>query len=97
MALTVTVYTTGETAAILKVTESWLQDKACKEEIPCTMLGGAYHFTNEHIADIIRIFERRPKLSQQHQSGTRLAPVPSPEPAVPILRARTPRRMANAS
>jgi excisionase family DNA binding protein len=54
------VHTVAEAAVILRVKESWLQRRAAAREIPFTMLGGAYHFTVEHIAEIVRINERVP-------------------------------------
>lgn len=59
-AATPVVHTVAEAAVILRVKESWLQRRAAARQIPFTMLGGAYHFTAEHIAEIIRIHERLP-------------------------------------
>ncbi len=55
--LTPVVHTVAEAAVILRVKKSWLERRAAAREIPFTMLGGAYHFTAEHIAEIVRMNE----------------------------------------
>jgi hypothetical protein len=50
----IAVHTLHEAAVILRVKPSWLQRRAAARKIPFTMLGGAYHFTAEHIAEIVR-------------------------------------------
>lgn len=50
----------AEAAALLRVTASWLERRAAARVIPFTMVGGAYHFTDEHLAEIIRMHEHRP-------------------------------------
>jgi hypothetical protein len=50
----------AEAAALLRVTASWLERRAAARAIPFTMVGGAYHFTDEHLAEIIRMHEYRP-------------------------------------
>lgn len=57
---TPTVHTLAEAAAILRVKESWLERRAAARKIPFTMLGGAYHFTAEHLTVIVRINEKIP-------------------------------------
>ena len=54
------VHTLDEAATILRVKASWLERQAAARRIPFTMLGGAYHFTAEHLMAIIRQFEKRP-------------------------------------
>jgi hypothetical protein len=49
------------------VKQSWLERRAAAREIPFTMLGGAYHFTAEHIAEIVRINEQRPAADSEPQ------------------------------
>ena len=56
----IAVHTLDEAAAILRVKPSWLQRRAAARSIPFTMLGGAYHFTAEHIAEIVRLNEKLP-------------------------------------
>jgi excisionase family DNA binding protein len=57
---TLAVHTLEEAAAILQVRKSWLERRAAARKIPFTMLGGAYHFTSAHLAEIIRIHENLP-------------------------------------
>jgi hypothetical protein len=63
----------AEAAALLQVTVSWLERRAAARVIPFTMVGGAYHFTDEHLAEIIRMHEHRPPS----------AAVPEPDQAPP--------------
>jgi len=67
---TPTVHTLAEAAAILRVKESWLERRAAARKIPFTMLGGAYHFTAEHLTVIVRINEKLPagELEQTEQT-----------------------------
>ena len=91
-ALTPVVHTVAEAAVILRVKKSWLQRRAAARKIPFTMLGGAYHFTAEHIDEIIRMNERLPvvagvskatryKTQERQVTGTvaNLCPRPRPE------------------
>ena len=52
-----TLYTSEEAAAILRVTTSWLERQAAARRVPFTMLGGGYRFTADHLAQIVDIFE----------------------------------------
>ena len=54
------VHTKAEAAVLLRVRESWLERRAAARDIPFTMLGGAYHFTDEHLAEIVRMNESIP-------------------------------------
>jgi hypothetical protein len=73
---------------------SWLKQQARDRKIPYTRIGGSYHFTDEQLAEIIRIFEvpaRRsaaPAPASRAPSATRPA-VPT---GVPLLQAREPRK-----
>jgi len=87
---TPTVHTKAEAAEILRVKESWLERRAAARTIPFTMLGGAYCFTDEHLAEIVRLNEQatippgdaRPALPRTRRRGT-------PDPNVEALRPRT--------
>jgi excisionase family DNA binding protein len=57
---TLVIHTLAEAATILRVKQSWIERRAAARKIPFTMLGGAYHFTADHIAEIVRINEQRP-------------------------------------
>ncbi len=54
------IHTLEEAAAILRVKKSWLERQAAARKIPFTMLGGTYHFTSGHLAEIVRIHEETP-------------------------------------
>src|SRR5262245_45825666 len=51
-----TLYTSEEAAAILRVTRSWLERQAAARRVPFTMLGGGYRFTAGHLAQIVDLF-----------------------------------------
>jgi|SRR5579875_1545642 len=65
------VYTTGEAASILRVKPSWLERRAAERKIPFTMLGGSYHFTDRHLAEILELFETSPVPRRDHRPGGR--------------------------
>ena len=52
------LYTATEAAKILKVKKSWLERQAAARKIPFTMLGGAYRFTDGHLAAIVQLNDR---------------------------------------
>lgn len=65
------VRTLDEAAAILRVRKSWLERQAAARKIPFTMLGGAYHFTAEHIVEIIQINEKLPTATEELRAARR--------------------------
>ena len=90
------LYTKYEAAEILRVKVSWLERRAAARQIPFTMLGGAYRFTPEHLAEIVRLSEHggvaakpRPERRGQRRREANCQP---PDGFVP-LRPR-PRRVA---
>jgi hypothetical protein len=74
-----TVHTLHEAAAVLRVRKSWLERQAAARKIPFTMLGGAYHFTTDHLLAIIRMHEVTPTGREETPSATR----PTRRPARP--------------
>src|SRR6516165_7047615 len=64
----IVVHTLDEAAVILRVKPGWLRRRAAARKIPFTMLGGAYHFTAEHIVEIIRINEKRPAPARESKA-----------------------------
>ncbi|MEU0819828.1 DNA-binding protein [Streptomyces mirabilis] len=72
----------SEIAEALGCSEWWVKEQARKGLVPFTRAGGAYRFTAEHYAEIIRLFEERPARS-----------VRAPETA-PTRRTRTRRTSA---
>ncbi|MEV7229705.1 helix-turn-helix domain-containing protein [Polymorphospora sp. NPDC051019] len=88
----------AEVAKILRCSEWWVKEQARKERIPFAWIGGSYRFTDEHIVEIVRLFERRPAsgaLPSREASvpGPNRSESSSPPPAQ--LRARRPRRSRN--
>jgi excisionase family DNA binding protein len=68
------VRTLDEAAAILRVRKSWLERQAAARKIPFTMLGGAYHFTDAHLAEIVRMNEKVPAIGELKTKRTRRTP-----------------------
>jgi hypothetical protein len=97
---TPTVHTLTEAAVILRVKESWLERRAAARQIPFTMLGGAYHFTAAHLAEIVRINEQRPATSYDAEATRKTRERPD-SGTVTTLRARPrpdgPRRKRTAA
>jgi hypothetical protein len=95
------VYTKYEAAAILRVKVSWLERRAAARQIPFTLLGGAYRFTPEHLAEIVRLSEQgggpaapAPPRSFRHGQRRRRETSRQPQDGFVPLRAR-PRRAAS--
>lgn len=61
------VHTAEEAASIIggSCKSSWLKDQAKSRRIPYTLIGGAYHFTDDHIREILAICEVRPRSGQE--------------------------------
>jgi excisionase family DNA binding protein len=68
------VHTLDEAAAILRVRKSWLERQAAARKIPFTMLGGAYRFTDAHLAEIVHMNEKVPSAGELKTERTRRAP-----------------------
>ena len=45
---------------MLRCSEWWVKEQARRRRIPFCWIGGSYLFTDEHITEIIRLFEVRP-------------------------------------
>jgi hypothetical protein len=84
----VSVYDADEASVILRCKASWLKAKARERKIPFTMIGGAYRWTDAHLAEIIRLGEVVPAVPAQR---SRRSAGPA-GPQVPLLQARPPRR-----
>jgi hypothetical protein len=80
------VHTAAEAAAIIggNCKASWLKARARAREFPCEMIGGAYGFTDAHIAEIIAICEVPARRAAQP------APAPAPAKKTPAKRATVP-------
>ena len=78
------LYTAAEAAKILRVKQSWLKRQAAARKIPFTMLGGAYRFTDGHLAAIVQMHEKMPSPSgnvRHSRSRSRRARKPAPAAA----------------
>ena len=65
------LYTAAEAAEILRVKQSWLERQAAARKIPFTMLGGAYRFTDGHLAAIVQMNEKMPSPSGSRSRSPR--------------------------
>jgi hypothetical protein len=74
------LHTAEETAVILggKVKPSWLREKARLREIPYTMAGGAYHWSDADIEGTMRVLARPPVPAVSRATPARRQPVPVP-------------------
>jgi hypothetical protein len=73
---------------------SWLKEQARLRQIPFTMPGGRYGWTDAHIDEIIKMFEHRPEPRTPGRPRPRQAAPAAPAPAVTQLRGRVPKRLA---
>ena len=84
----VSVYDADEASVILHCKASWLKAKARERKIPFTMIGGAYRWTDAHLAEIVRLGEVAPAVPAQRSRR----PADPAGPQAPLLQARPPRR-----
>lgn len=90
-----TYYRPNEVAKILRCSEWWVKEQARKRRIPFSWIGGRYLFTDEHVLEIVRLFETWPTREHVATVGSHAIPQPQRElSTVPVvsLKARTPRR-----
>ncbi|WP_371409818.1 helix-turn-helix domain-containing protein [Micromonospora zamorensis] len=90
-----TLYRPAEVAKILRCSEWWVKEQARNDRIPYSWIGGSYRFTDGHVAEIVRLFERRPAVDPL--SGNHTTPAPRRSRSRNIdstvqLKARPPRR-----
>jgi hypothetical protein len=90
-----TFYRPAEVAKLLHCSEWWIKEQARKRRIPFCWIGGSYLFTDDHVAEIVRIFEVRP--AEDHvaavPSTIRSSTVDGSDDGVVRLQARLPRRL----
>ena len=87
------IHRAEEAAVILDCTVNWLVTKARKREIPFTKAGGKYGWTDDHLAEIIRLFEHQPgEKTPAPRAVTRRPAARAATPPVQRLTARPPRR-----
>src|SRR5215469_12421939 len=91
------LYTAAEAAEILRVKQSWLERQAAARKIPFTMLGGAYRFTDGHLAAIVQMHEKMPSPSGSRSRSQRPSkPAPAAANGVAPLRPRPRSRRHNS-
>jgi hypothetical protein len=61
------LHTVAEAAGILKVRESWLKTKAAARLIPCTFVGKHLQFSDDDIAEIMRVGARQPVTNRERR------------------------------
>jgi hypothetical protein len=62
------LHTVVETAQILKVRESWLKTKASARLAPCTFVGTHLRFSDDDIAEIMRVGAREPIMRRRRST-----------------------------
>jgi hypothetical protein len=94
------LYRPEEIASALGCSAWWVKDRARRRLIPFAYVGGAYRFTADHFAEIIRTHEETPVRKPQRPKPVappepRASTADRPRPATPAarLRARPPRRL----
>ena len=96
------LYRPHQIAKVLGCSEWWVKEQARKRRIPFAWIGGSYRFTDEHLAEIIRLYEVRPATGGPEPAATRRTPrtarraAPPAVPNQPRLRARPPARTPRA-
>jgi hypothetical protein len=96
-----TFYRPAEVAAMLRCSEWWVKEQARRRRIPYSWIGGSYLFTQEHITEIVRLFEVQPV--EARESAVETAPRrrregSTSDSTTPVrLVARTPRRAREAA
>lgn len=97
-----TFYRPAQIAKLLHCSEWWVKEQARKRRIPFSWIGGSYRFTEQHLAEIVRVFEVRPIGSPAPPAPADIA-IPrqrsrqSTKPSEERLRARPPRRAVRAN
>jgi len=85
----------ADVARMLRCSEWWVKEQARRRRIPYSWIGGSYLFTDEHVAEIVRLFEVRPTDAATPVPVTKgTGRQPAGEEAEPVIRltARRPRR-----
>jgi hypothetical protein len=96
-------YTAAEVASALRCSAWWVKDQARRRRIPYCWVAGSYRFTDEHLAEIQRLLERRPTVPAEPSIPTRPNATPARRSASDAadptvgLRARPPRRSRQAA
>ena len=95
------LYRPADVAKMLHCSEWWVKEQARKRRIPFSLIGGSYRFTDEHVAEVIRLFEQRPESNNTVPASTaRVAPLRTLSSSLSeadVLRARVPRRVVKST
>jgi hypothetical protein len=86
----------AEVAHQLRCSEWWIKEQARRGRIPYAWIGGSYLFTEEHVVEIVRLFEvapTTPATSRSSASRGVSASASDRSASVLQLRARPPRRL----
>lgn len=92
------LYTAAEAAVILRCSSWWIKEKARQRRIPFSWIGGSYRFSEEHLSEIVRIFEVLPDVdvpaaaTPTSSVGRRAEPVDDVSTPAVRLTAKPPRR-----
>jgi excisionase family DNA binding protein len=89
------LHTPEEAAELLRCKPSWLRERARRRDIPFTLIGGAYRFTDDHLNWIVKHFEQQPGPTEHRAAPRRRTPPATVPTGVTPLRSRKPRRRAN--
>ena len=93
-------YRPAQVAEMLRCSEWWIKEQARRRRIPYAWIGGSYLFTDEHVTEIVRLFEVLPAEPAARVFAPRGTPRPSDSGesgSVVRLRARAPRRVRAAA
>jgi hypothetical protein len=90
------LYRPADVAKMLQCSEWWIKEQARNRRIPYSWIGGSYRFTDDHVEEVIRLFEKRPESTGALPGGAaQLSTVRKRQLSTgdeAALRARTPRR-----
>jgi hypothetical protein len=95
----IALYRPADIAKVLGCSEWWIREQARRRRIPFSWIGGSYRFTDDHLTEIIRLFEVRPTdvdLPRSEPPSIPRTRVARPTQQGLRLRARTPRRALGA-
>jgi hypothetical protein len=82
----------ADVARILGCSEWWVKEQARNRRIPYSWIGGSYRFTDQHITEIVRLFEVRPVEARVPAQRSTMQAGDTEGSPVSYLKARTPRR-----
>jgi hypothetical protein len=81
---------------MLRCSEWWVKEQARKRRIPFAWIGGSYRFTDDHVAEIVSLFEVRPAALGPDAGPARRRDARPARESTARLTARRPRRARRA-